>query len=126
MLINEPFGWLWIFLGVVSGALMGLGFLKPEFLGGYAAPRRRLLRLGHISFFGLGALNILFAQSAATDATEFTDLMTTAGNALLIAGLTMPFTCAAVAWWQTLYPLFIVPVAAALAGTGLIAWEMCI
>ena len=32
-------------------------------MGGYASLRRRMTRLGHISFFGLGIINVLFALS---------------------------------------------------------------
>ncbi len=33
----------------------------PEWLGDYSSLPRRLMRLGHIAFFGLGILNILMA-----------------------------------------------------------------
>lgn len=120
--MNELFGWLWIHLGVISGMLLGLGFLRPGFLGGYNSPRRRLLRLGHISFFGLGALNILFAHSAETVHADC--LHCIAATAFIVAGFAMPLTCGIVAWRQRFFPLFIVPVSAALVATGLTAWEM--
>jgi hypothetical protein len=63
MLINESFGWVWILIGFVSGFLLGLGFHRDDWMGGYGSFRRRLIRLGHISFVGLGILNILFALS---------------------------------------------------------------
>lgn len=119
--MNELFGWLWIHLGVVSGMLLGLGFLRPEFLGGYDSSRRRLVRLGHISFFGLGALNILFAH--ASPAVQ-PDCHAIAAIAFIIAGVSMPLSCAIVAWRQHFFPLFFVPVSASLLATGLTAWEM--
>ncbi len=60
---NEAFAWILILLGMVSGAVLGWRFQEEGFLGGYTSRRRRLLRLGHISFFGLGAINLFFAQS---------------------------------------------------------------
>ena len=63
MVVNEAFGWLWIVLGFASGTLLGLKFQSESWLGGYGSHRRRLIRLGHISFLGLGFLNILFAHS---------------------------------------------------------------
>ena len=120
--MNELFGWLWIHLGVISGMLLGLGFLRPGFLGGYDSPRRRLVRLGHISFFGLGGLNILFAHSGAAVHTDCNHCI--AAIAFIVAGISMPLTCAIVAWRQQFFPLFFVPVSAALLATGLTAWEM--
>lgn len=119
--MNESFGWLWIFWGVVSGAVLGLGFLQAEFLGGYGSSRRRLLRLGHISFFGLGLLNILFGCSVQAD-TSTSVALEVAGAGFLLAGLFMPIACALVAWRQSLHPLFVIPVSAALVATGIMAW----
>ena len=62
MPINEVFGWLWIMLGFLSGMVIGLLFHDEQWLGGYASCPRRLIRLGHISFVGLGILNILFQE----------------------------------------------------------------
>src|SRR5258706_550195 len=60
-MLNLAFGWGWILLGVLSGALLGLHFHKEKFLGGYDAWPRRMTRLGHIAFFGTGILNVLYA-----------------------------------------------------------------
>src|SRR3954451_12755656 len=54
-------GWSGMLGGVVSGAVLGLFFHKENWMGGSASFRRRLARLGHISFFGLGFLNLLLA-----------------------------------------------------------------
>ena len=40
--------------------VLGLFFHRENWLGGYASLKRRMYRLGHISFFGLGAVNLLF------------------------------------------------------------------
>ena len=126
--MNLAIGWLWIHLGIVSGALLGLGFLNPEFLGGYGSTRRRLLRLGHISFFGMGILNLMLAASPllAVDSTTSLMLQRTASLGLLIAALTMPLACALVAWRRACYPVFVIPVAAALTATSIICWEVII
>jgi len=52
--VNLTAGWLGILAGVVSGCAIGLFFHRADWLGGYASFRRRMTRLGHISFFGLG------------------------------------------------------------------------
>ena len=121
--MNEALGWIWIHLGVISGALLGLGFLKPDFLGGYGSPERRLIRLGHISFFGLGLLNLLFALSVL-DGPPVGWLLTTASIGLAAGAATMPLACGLVAWRRGLYPVFAVPVLSLLVSTSLIAWEM--
>ena len=60
---NRRIGWTSAALGGISGLIMGLWSFGgpvpvPEFLGDYTDVSRRLARLGHIAFFGLGMLNI--------------------------------------------------------------------
>ena len=115
---NEAFGWIWIVTGFVSGAFMGLNFQRQEWLGGYDTLRRRLIRLGHIAFFGLGVLNILFACTAPR--LHLPDLqLRSASWALLLGGITMPICCGLMAWKRQLQPLFAVPVGALLWGGAL-------
>ena len=52
--LNLFLGWLWILLGFVSGMALGMFFHRENWLGGYGSFKRRMYRLGHISFFGLG------------------------------------------------------------------------
>ena len=53
--LNVALAWLWMLLGFISGTVLGLNFHRENWLGGYASRQRRLYRLGHVSFFGLGA-----------------------------------------------------------------------
>ena len=67
---NLLIAWIWILLGFLSGAALGTRFHREDWLGGYGSFKRRLYRLGHISFLGLAAMNLLFyftAQSAPLD-----------------------------------------------------------
>ena len=121
--MNEMLGWTWITLGFLSGFLLGLGFLREGFLGGYDSPRRRLLRLGHISFFGLGGLNILFALTEGRLRLE-EPWLAVASAALAVGALAMPLACALVAWTRRFYPLFGVPVASLLTGGALVIWGL--
>ncbi len=108
---NEIFGWLWIVAGFASGAVMGLFFHRAEWLGGYESYRRRLIRLGHISFFGLGFINLFFAQSIAR--ARLTDFETGASTwAVILGGILMPLCCGLTAWKPALKPLFVLPVTA--------------
>jgi hypothetical protein len=114
--MNEAFGWLWIACGMATGAVIGLFFHRENWLGGYATFPRRLVRLGHIAFFGLGFINIFFQNSlprAALTATE----AHWASLAMIVGGVTMPLVCFLCAWRKPLRHLFVVPVASLLHGT---------
>ena len=117
-------GWIAIFGGVTSGMVMGLFFHRETWLGGYGSFRRRLLRLGHIAFFGLGFLNLLFAFSirAIPIPAHFGEV---AAGGFILGAVTMPLTCFLTAWRSQLRHLFPVPVASILVGiiTLLIAWR---
>ena len=123
MPINEAFGWVWILAGFLSGLILGMFFQRDDWLGGYGSFRRRLIRLGHISFLGLGILNILFALSV-----EHLELapatLTLASRALLVGGVTMPLCCGLMAWRRGLHALFGIPVASLVLGVSLIVRGM--
>ncbi len=118
MPVNEAFGWVWILVGFVTGLMLGLGFHRDDWLGGYGSFRRRLIRLGHISFLGLGLINILFALSGPRIALGPAALAF-ASWALVAGGITMPACCGLMAWRRGFYWGFGVPVACLLAGAGL-------
>jgi hypothetical protein len=108
-------GWLAVLLGVASGAVIGLKFHDESWSGGYASFRRRMLRLGHISFFGLGFLNFFFAftlsQVSLADA-----YVRISSPGFLVAVVAMPACCFLAAWRKPLRHLFPIPVIAVLAG----------
>ena len=65
--MNRTIGWSSMALGAATGLVMGMWACAgpvpvPEMLGEYDAVPRRLARLGHIAFFGLGILNLLLAR----------------------------------------------------------------
>lgn len=97
--------------GVLSGALLGLFFHGEDWMGGYPSFRRRLIRLGHISFFGMGLLNILFGLSAEPMHLEGMSL-SVAGWSFVVAAITMPVCCFLTAWRKPLRHFFPIPVAA--------------
>jgi hypothetical protein len=68
--LNILSGWIGICLGVFTGALFGPLFHKEDWLEGYSSWPRRMLRLGHISFFGLAFLNFMFALTAKEEALQ--------------------------------------------------------
>jgi hypothetical protein len=122
---NEAFGWTWVLVGFATGFILGLGFHREEWLGGYASSRRRMLRLGHISFLGLGFVNLFFALSAMHMRLPAASLAL-ASWMLVLGGVTMPLCCGLMAWRRATYPLFGVPVASLLLGAALAAWGVLV
>lgn len=102
--------------GIISGALIGLFFHLDEWLGGYTSFTRRMVRLGHISFFGLGFLNILFALTLSIHVYDEAYALTAVAG-LTVGAITMPVCCFLCAWRKKLWLLFPVPVTALLIGT---------
>lgn len=119
--VNLIVGWAGVLLGMLSGAGIGLFFHRAQFAGGYDSWARRLMRLGHISFFGLGFVNIVFALTMRSLHLEMDGLVAAwiAGLALLIAAASMPVVCFGAAWKKPVRHLFFVPVLAAVAGVVL-------
>lgn len=120
---NEVFGWIWVLAGLLAGLALGLRFQREDWLGGYASHPRRLIRLGHISFLGLGILNILFALGSAR-ARLAPQACEIASWALIAGGVTMPACCALMAWKRALQPLFAVPVVSLVLAAALIVLGM--
>jgi len=101
--------------GVASGIYLGLHFHKNDWLGGYSSFRRRLLRLGHISFFGIGFVNLMFAFTlrAMPVAAPYGEI---GAFALATAAIAMPLTCFLAAWQPKFRELFPIPVVGLLTG----------
>jgi hypothetical protein len=103
------FGWSGVTLGILTGALMGMFFHNADWLGGYNTVPRRLMRLGHIAFFGMGFLNFLFALTVFL--IRDTSFPTLAGSSgLLFATVTMPAICFFSAFKGINRAIFSVPV----------------
>jgi hypothetical protein len=122
-MINEKFGWATILVGFLSGIWFGLNFHKDAWLGGYASFQRRLIRLGHVAVIALGAINILYAHSAARlDANE--SQLAQISWLLMIGAVTMPLCCVLTAWNRKFQPTFVIPVASLIAGVGCIVFRL--
>lgn len=111
----EAFGWTWMGMGVLSGAVLGVFFKREDFLGGYDAWRRRLVRLGHIAFFGTGMLCILMAgtlerREAVFRNSDFGWWGDVPAAAMCAGAALMPVCCGLAAWKKKLVPVFVVPV----------------
>lgn len=116
--INLVAAWIGISLGFASGMVMGLFFHREQWLGGYAGLKRRLYRLAHISFFGLGAVNLCFFLTAK--AMNLSGPMILAASwCFLLGAISMPVCCIAMAHRPRVLPLFAVPVLSLIIGGAL-------
>jgi hypothetical protein len=122
--INFRVGWLAILIGLVAGTGLGLFFHKEDWLGGYASWRRRMVRLGHISFFGTGFLNLAFALSA--EHLGLAHLPWPSSVAFVIGAVSMPTVCFLAAWQRSCRHLFVIPVASLLYATADFVLRECI
>ena len=70
MTANLLAAWIGFSLGCLAGAIPGLFFHRDDWLGGYASWQRRMIRLAHIAFFGIGFLNLGFALNMIGNDSE--------------------------------------------------------
>jgi hypothetical protein len=116
-MINIATAWIGFALGVISGAVPGLFFHKQEWLGGYTSWPRRLIRLAHISFFGIGFLNLGLGLTGLALGVE----SQTASVLMIVGAVTMPAVCYASAFRPVMRNLFFIP-----AGSVFVAIVMII
>ncbi|MEI6491512.1 MAG: hypothetical protein WCO94_03105 [Verrucomicrobiota bacterium] len=113
--LNFSAGWWLILASFATGAAIGLGFHREDFLGGYGSFRRRLVRLGHIALAALGGLNVLYGLAPVP-------VNAVPGWLLLAGGIAMPVVCFLSAWRDGFRHLFFIPVVLLLSGVGLIIY----
>jgi len=113
-----PVGWCAIAAGFLTGAILGLGFHRSDWLGGYGSWPRRLLRLGHVSMPALGLIAI---AAGFTLAGRQDGLATVARVGLGVGLVAMPVTCFLSAWRPAFRHLFPVPVLALVIGVTAVA-----
>ncbi len=106
--INLWAAWIGILLGLASGTIQGLFFDREDWLGGYGSWRRRLMRLGHISFFGIAFLNLAYANTVYLLGPA--SHVPLASMLLITGAVLMPLVCYLAAWRKPLRHLFPLPV----------------
>lgn len=122
MNLNIYAGWFGFLAGIIAGAISGLKFHDENFLGGYGSWSRRLVRLAHISFFGIGLINIAFAVTA--DKLGYFDGLEVGSISLVVGLIAMPLVCYLSAVRAKFRHLFFIPVLAVLVGVVQILWRM--
>src|SRR5688572_8143952 len=118
--INVLAAWLGVLAGVLTGVASGLFFHKETWLGGYDSWPRRMMRLGHISFFGIAALNLGFALTVRRFGWH---APAGAGIALAAAVVLMPAVCFGAAWRPPVRQLFFLPVGCVLIAVVSLLWQ---
>ena len=104
-MINITTAWIGFLCGCISGAVPGLFFYKYGWLGGYTSWPRRLIRLAHISFFGIGFLNLGLGLTG-----QALGISSMAASSLMVVGaVTMPLVCYASAYSPACRHLFFIP-----------------
>ena len=107
MILNLQAAWIGVLLGCVAGAVPGLFFHKEDWQGGYSSWQRRMIRLAHIAFFGIGFINLAFfltAKALGLDAG-----LEAASFLLILGAVAMPLVCYLSAWKMFFRHLFIIP-----------------
>jgi len=121
--LNLVIAWLWILLGFITGMVLGLFFHRESWLGGYGSVKRRMDRLGHISFFGLGAVNLQFYLTTQ-NLSLASPTIGIASWAFIVGALTMPVCCMVMAHFPRAHLVFSVPVVSLITGGILTLMEV--
>ncbi|MDD2597650.1 MAG: hypothetical protein PHO37_00285 [Kiritimatiellae bacterium] len=122
MVINMHAGWIGFLIGCIAGAVPGLFFYNKDWLGGYSSWQRRMLRLGHISFFGIGLINLFFALTASTMKIE--SKVQLCSTLLLVGAIAMPAVCYLSAWKPIFRHFFFIPALSVSIGIALFTWRL--
>ena len=122
MMINIYAAWIGILLGCVAGVGSGLFFHGEDWLGGYGSWSRRMIRLAHISFFGIAIINLAFVLTARMLEIESGLVFS---SWLLIAGaVTMPVVCYLSGFKKIFRHLFFIPALSVTFGVAVFLWRI--
>lgn len=119
------FAWSWILVGMIAGAAIGMFFHRHDWLGGFDAWPRRMVRLGHIAFLGTGLLNLAFAFSIPVIAPDgaASSRLELAGVFFVIGAVAMPSICFLSAWRKPMRHLFFIPAGSLITAVVLLLTE---
>ena len=123
---NRAVGWASIAVGIAVGLVLGMWSFDgpmptPEWIGAYADTSRRLIRLGHIAFIGLGLLNILLDHELTRTALGATTRAL--ASRLMIAGnVLLPVALIAAGAWRPIKYTLPVPAMCVFGAMVLAAW----
>ena len=108
---NISFGWVWILVGILVGAILGMWSFNGPFpspVGDYTSLPRRMLRLAHIAFIALAIINILYGYEI--DKLKIKGRIKRLGSLLIIFGaILMPIILIISAFYEPFKYLTIIP-----------------
>lgn len=108
---NISFGWLWIFIGIILGAIIGMWSFNGPLsspVGDYTSLPRRMLRLSHIAFIALAIINILYGYEI--DKIKIRDKIKRIGSNFIIYGtILMPLILLASVFYENFKYLTMIP-----------------
>jgi hypothetical protein len=124
--LNRTVGWACLAAGVATGMLMGLWsfdgpFATPAWLGEYGDTSRRLARLGHIAFIGLGILNLLLVQELSRSSLG-EQAKRAASTAMNLGNVLLPITLFVAAAWHPAKYVMAFPATCVFVALILAAW----
>jgi len=122
MITNLYAAWFGFGLGCLAGSISGLFFYREKWLGGFASWPRRMLRLAHIAFFGIGFLNLAFALTCRT--LELESGVTVPSVLLIVGAVTMPLVCYLSAWKPFFRHIFFIPAVSVILAIAFFLWEI--
>ncbi|MBD3252714.1 hypothetical protein GF386_03220 [Candidatus Pacearchaeota archaeon] len=108
---NISFGWLWIMIGIIVGAVIGMWSFNGPLaspLGNYTSLARRMIRLSHIAFIALAIINILYGYEI--DKTKLKTKLKKIGSWFMIYGtILMPVLLIISAFLESIKYLTVIP-----------------
>ncbi len=122
MMINIYAAWIGLLLGCVAGIISGLFFHSEDWLGGYGSWPRRMIRLAHISFFGIAIINLAFVLTARM--MEIESGLALSSWLLITGAVTMPIVCYLSGFKKVFRHLFFIPALSVTLGVALFLWRI--
>jgi len=119
------FAWISFVLGVVTGLTLGLWSFDgpvptPEWLGEYGSVSRRMARLGHIAYFGLGFLTLMLAWELPKFVLDDRQ-KTIAAKMMIFGNMFLPLTLFAASIYHPLKYLMPIPALCVLVAMSIAA-----
>lgn len=119
---NITFGWIWMLVGLVVGAIIGMwSFNGPMAspIGDYTSLPRRMIRLSHIAFIALSMINILYGYEI--DKIKYKKI---GSDCMIYGAVLMPTLLIAAAFYEPVKYLTMIPATLVIVAVGIMAIGM--